>query len=294
MRNREWVELPKTEVNGTVLHYHVKGKGPALLCIHPPSMTGETFNYQKESLSDEFCVVTFDIRGHGHSGPSKVPLTYPLIVEDMRRLMGKLGISECWLLGYSAGGSVALEALLTDPALFRGAVLLSAMSEMSDMYNRAKLKLAAGMCALGAKRFVSWAVSYGNADMALTRRNLHRSGMQGHPANIRQYYKCALSYNVTARLGEIRQPALLIYGTKDKPFYKYAEMLRRGLPHAELRWVPDVGHQLPTKAPDTVNRWVRSWLQQQAGAGRAARSRPHADPPSVLPAQERPSPQPQP
>mgnify|MGYP002398445738 CR=1 FL=1 len=294
MFNREWVELPITEVNGTVLHYHVKGKGPALLCIHPPVLSGENFNYQRETLSDEYRVITFDVRGHGHSAASKVPLTYPLIVEDMRRLLGKLGVSECWLLGYSTGGSIALEALLTDPELFRGAVLLSAMSEMSDAYNRARLKLAAGLCALGAKRLVSWSVSYGNADMALTRNNLHRSGMHGDPANIRQYYECALSYNVTARLGEIRQPVLLIYGTKDKSFYKYAHLLHRRLPHAELRWVPDVGHQLPTKAPEAVNRWIRSWLHEQSGKDRAARARRNAKFPISPPHEEHPPQHPQP
>ncbi|UWE02462.1 alpha/beta fold hydrolase [Laceyella sacchari] len=83
--------MPLIEANGTRLHYHLAGQGPALVFIHPPLITSAVFRYQIAELTTSFRVLTFDIRGHGASDPSPTPLTYPLIAEDIRQLLNKLG-----------------------------------------------------------------------------------------------------------------------------------------------------------------------------------------------------------
>lgn len=271
--------MPKMTVNGIQLHYHVKGKGTPILFIHPPILTSENFNYQQAQLSDEFRIITFDIRGHGFSDESPIPLTYALIVEDMVRLLDALDTPECFVCGYSTGASIAIEAMLTYPNRFIGGIILSGMSEMSDPYNRFRLRLAAGISSLGAKRLLSGAISYGNADMGLTLRNLYRGAVQGHIRNIHQYYAYSLQYKGTAKLGRIKQPVLLLYGEKDKSFHPYAKLFSRNLPNATLHFLEGVSHQLPTKAPNRVNRYIRLWLRNQAAQIAAGSKQPAADAP---------------
>lgn len=44
--------MPKIEINGHRLYYIERGKGPAILFIHPPVLTSLNFLYQLQGLSD--------------------------------------------------------------------------------------------------------------------------------------------------------------------------------------------------------------------------------------------------
>jgi pimeloyl-ACP methyl ester carboxylesterase len=253
------------EVNGTVLHYHVQGDGVPIVFIHPPTLTSETFNYQREGLSDEFKIVTFDIRGHGHSAPTETPLTYPLIVEDMTRLLDALDIKKCFVCGYSTGASIALEALLTYPDRYQGGILLSGMSEISDPWNRARLRAAIAAARLPSGAPISAAIAWGNADMGITYRNLYTHAKQGSVKHFREYYEYSLRYSCTDRLHHLKQPMLLMYGLKDRSFFRYADILKARLQTQQTYMLREVGHQLPTKAPRRVNELIRRWVRMQTG-----------------------------
>ncbi|WP_194830652.1 alpha/beta fold hydrolase [Laceyella tengchongensis] len=175
--------MPLIEANGTRLHYHLAGQGPTLVFIHPPLITSAVFRYQIAELTTSFRVLTFDIRGHGASTPSPTPLTYPLIVEDIRQLLNKLGIEEAYLCGYSTGGSIVLEALLSYPDRFAGGILISAMSEASTLYLRAAIGAATHLCTPICFRSLATILSWSNADnicQSPPRRAPRRS--RKHPA----------------------------------------------------------------------------------------------------------------
>lgn len=131
-------------VNGCRLYYTVQGQGTPILFIHPPVLTHFNFKYQMEELSKYFKVITFDIRGHGRSSFSRQPLTYPLIVEDMKQLLDHLDIQKAFICGYSTGGPIALEFLLTKPNRAWGGIVISGISEVSDwvLKNRIALGIA--------------------------------------------------------------------------------------------------------------------------------------------------------
>lgn len=253
--------MPFVNLNGTTLHYQVKGDGLPIIFIHPPLLTKANFNYQVAQLSGIYKVITFDIRGHGHSVAShQQSLTYPLIVEDIKQLMDHLLIQQAYICGYSTGGSIALEAILTYPDRFYGGMLVSAMSEVNDYYLRARIKLAVSMCKLKAKNALVYAICRGNADRSHTFYQLSRDAKLGKITNWRQYYKYSLVYNCTDRLGEISKPMLLIYGKKDRSFYRYADILERKLPMNKLVLIQGVSHQIPTKAAQSMEEIIKQWL----------------------------------
>jgi pimeloyl-ACP methyl ester carboxylesterase len=254
--------MPSAAINGTVIHYQVHGKGTPIVFIHPPLLTSANFRYQQVQLAGEFSVITFDIRGHGKSNASKAPLTYALIVEDIKQLLDHLGIRKAYICGYSTGGSIALEALLTHPERFDGGILVSAMSEVSDIVLKSRIRIAAGLSRMKTMtKVLMRGITWGNADSGLTYRNLLQDAKRGNAANIHQFYKYSLRYNCTGRLSELRAPVLLVYGEKDGGFKRYREKLEKELPECEVHVLDGEKHQIPTKAAAEMNEIIRRWIR---------------------------------
>lgn len=252
--------MPLASINGTRIHYQVIGEGTPILFIHPPLLTSSNFAYQRAKLSMRYQIITFDIRGHGRSRFSPQPLTYALIVRDMKGLLDHLGIQQVYLCGYSAGGSIALEFMLTYPDRCLGSVLISTMPAVKDRRLRSRIKWALQACRFKAERFLALSICFGNADCRATFRNLYLSAREGSARNWRQYYKHSLKYDCIAKLKRIDHPVLIINGEKDRGFRRYAQTLFRELPNSEVQFVPNVAHQIPTKAGFELNERMADWI----------------------------------
>jgi proline iminopeptidase len=93
--------------------YIAQGKGPATLLVHPGG-PGLTYHYLRALLrlaSANLRVVLFNPRGVGHSWAPRRASAYTVanLAEDVEAIRRALHIHELHLLGYSAGGFVALE-----------------------------------------------------------------------------------------------------------------------------------------------------------------------------------------
>ncbi|MDF2724522.1 MAG: alpha/beta hydrolase [Paenibacillus sp.] len=255
--------MPSATVNGTRLYYEVNGEGEPILFLHPPLLTSSNFRYQQQ-LADEFQLVTVDLRGHGKSAASTVPLSYPVMAEDIRQLLDHLKLKKVYVCGYSTGGGLALEAMLAYPDRFAGAVLVSAMPEAGDAWLKLRLATATTLSKRRwSSRLLARAISWGNADSRTTYRQLLKHSAGGNRANIEQYYRASRRSACTERASAIHQPVLLLYGEKDTGFHKYAWKLHESLPDAELLFVPGAPHQIPTKNAAELNRYMREWINSK-------------------------------
>lgn len=253
--------MPFAHVNGTMLKYEITGNGTPIVFLHPPLLTSQNFAYQKEQLSDQFQVITFDFRGHGASKSSERPFSYALMVEDLKQLLDYLGIEKVFLCGYSTGGALVLEALLTYPKRFLGGIVVSGMSEMTDSYNKSRLWLASWMAGSGLlMKLLKKAITFGNADNANTFQNLYESSLSDAANDVKFYYEQSLTYTCTRRLRSIQHPILLIFGQKDHFFQRYANLLHAELPQSSLYFIKDAKHQIPTKNPSRMNDLIRLWV----------------------------------
>jgi proline iminopeptidase len=93
--------------------YVSQGKGPATLLVHPGG-PGLTYHYLRSLLklaNAHLRVVLFNPRGVGKSWKprSASEYTVPKMAEDVEAIRKALKIKELHLLGFSAGGLVALE-----------------------------------------------------------------------------------------------------------------------------------------------------------------------------------------
>ncbi|HTZ61841.1 MAG TPA: alpha/beta fold hydrolase [Thermoplasmata archaeon] len=98
---------------GRYFEYVAQGKGPATLLVHPGG-PGLTYHYLRGLLklaNAHLRVILFNPRGVGKSWSPDSPRDYTLaaMAEDVEAIRRALHITELHLLGYSAGGFVALE-----------------------------------------------------------------------------------------------------------------------------------------------------------------------------------------
>ena len=81
------------------------------------------WDVQVDALKDNYRVIAYDIRGHGNSDPGIDDFFIELFVNDLLRLMEKLGIEKSILCGLSLGGYIALNAVLKFPKRFDALIL---------------------------------------------------------------------------------------------------------------------------------------------------------------------------
>jgi proline-specific peptidase len=237
------------------------GKLP-LLCLHGGPGAPHDYLESLEAMADTGRRVFFyDQLGCGNSDrPSDPDLwTVDLFVEELGVMREALGLDRIHLLGQSWGGMLAMQYMLTQPA---GIASLTVASSPSDMKlwvseaNRLRDELPPEVQAALLRHEAAGTTDdpeYQQAMLVFYRRHVCRSDpwpdyvdrafakigqevyttMNG-PSEFHVIGKLK-SWDITARLGEIRVPTLVTSGRYDEATPLIAETVQRGIPGAE--WV---------------------------------------------------------
>ncbi len=97
-----------TTTDSTKIWVDVHGRGRPILFIHGWSMSSLFWRRQLD-LSDQFQIITMDLRGHGRSQSVLRGNNIPRYARDIREVIQALGIRDIILAGWSMGGSVVLD-----------------------------------------------------------------------------------------------------------------------------------------------------------------------------------------
>lgn len=116
-------------IPGGRLYWEETGAGEPLILIHGHSLDRTMWDPQMAALSRKFRVIRYDLRGYGRSTLPREGENQ-LHVEDLRRLMDRLGVPRAHAVGLSLGGSVALDMLALHPER-----LLSVTAASGDVFD---------------------------------------------------------------------------------------------------------------------------------------------------------------
>ena len=97
---------------GTNIFYNSVGKGQTILCIHGFAADHTAFRLTEKTLGKDYNIISVDLRGHGKSDETK-DLNIELLGRDLHDIIKKLGLKDFSILGWSMGGSEALEYIKT-------------------------------------------------------------------------------------------------------------------------------------------------------------------------------------
>jgi 2-succinyl-6-hydroxy-2,4-cyclohexadiene-1-carboxylate synthase len=168
------------------------------------------------------------------------------------------------LLGYSLGGRLAMHALLENPALWDGAIFVSAHPGLASLEERS-LRLESDK--LWSERFLkdSW-------DNLMVDWNVN-SIFGGHPfplpKNEADFDRKALALQLAnwssgkqpcllPDLEKISIPMLYVAGKCDVKYCQVAEMFK---PFSEVTLISEAAHRVPWDQPDEFMQRIKKWFK---------------------------------
>jgi pimeloyl-ACP methyl ester carboxylesterase len=113
-------------VNGLELYYEIHGSGAPLILIHGGFGSTGMFGDLLGTLAAHRQVIAVDLQGHGRTADIDRPLRIESLADDVAALIAHLGLGTATVMGYSLGGSVALQTAIRHPEAVDRLIVISA------------------------------------------------------------------------------------------------------------------------------------------------------------------------
>ena len=256
--------MPTHEIHeaGDFRYIATGGDGPVLLLLH--GLFGALSNFQGiiSRFGDRYNVVVpmlpvygLGLRDTGIGG----------LLDHVDAFVRDRDYADVNLLGNSLGGHVAQLYTLRRPARVRSLTLTGS----SGLFESA---FGTGFPKRGDRAYIARKVGDVFYDPATATDELIDEVFdittdRDKALRVVMTAKSAVRHNLEDRLGDIRQPVLLVWGRQDNvtpPFVaeKFAELL----PNARLEWVDECGHAPMMEHPDRFNELLGAFLTEVNGA----------------------------
>ena len=132
MNNVDTLITGHLNVNGLNMYYEIYGQGKPLVLIHGGGSTIQTtFGRVIPLLARQRQVIAMELQAHGRSGDRDAPLSFEQDADDVAALLNSLGIEQADLIGFSNGGTTALQIAIRHPQLVNKLILASALAKRS-------------------------------------------------------------------------------------------------------------------------------------------------------------------
>jgi len=254
-------------VNGINVRYQVEGSGPWVTLSHSLTCDLSMWDQLAEALAPTFTVLRYDTRGHGGTTAPEGAYSFEQLTADLVGLLDALGIERTHLVGLSMGGIIAQHFALAAPDRLDKLVIANSTSrippEAGPLWDeRIAIVRARGCVGVAEGTLERWftpAFRAARPDVMARIRAL----IAGTPAA--GYVGCASAIrhlDITARIGAIRTPTLVIAGADDPgtpPAMQ--EAIAAAIPGARLEVIASASHLSCIEQPDAFNRLVAGFLK---------------------------------
>jgi 3-oxoadipate enol-lactonase len=262
--------MAKEKINGIELSYHVTGQGEALVLIHGHPFDHTMWYPQVVALSDEYKIITPDLRGYGESSlPRRKATKFEDYATDTLKLLDFLGVENFHIGGLSMGGQIAMEVFSQASERVKSLILADTFAGL-DTPEAKKARNE------GAKRLEHEGMKgYANEVIGKMIKTDHVNSMPEVAAHVMKMMTSSspagAATAMRARseridylnevLPNVTIPTLVIVGRQDEftPVAK-AEEMEQQLPDCKLVIIEDAGHMPNLEHPDEFNKAVFDFL----------------------------------
>jgi len=228
---------------------------PVVICLHGTGGHAEAFVQNIAALSRSFCVVAYDLPGHGWSDAPERSYEIDGYVRHLTALLNDLGIELASFVGQSLGGWIAARLALSSPALVDRLVLVAPGGAASDPVVMERIRQSSMAAATGSSwqavaDRVTWI--WGNPttvpqELVACRYAIYH---QAHGAERMQKVLTLQDPLVRQRntisdddWGRLSQATLLVWGDRDQVVpLSVGQRLDRLIPSATLLLLSGAGH----------------------------------------------------
>lgn len=245
---------------------------PAVVFLHGLSANHTTWLKIIKILEEnQYNSLALDLRGHGLSDKTRKKSYYKIAVlsEDLKKIIGREKISKFILVGYSFGGSVALDYAAKNPGSVAGLILISANYVSPLKYKKINfltpaLSLILNLLAL----LLIWQKrkKYLYYRHGASRGYWHSVwiGLNTMPLSVNLWLLLeAILIDFKKALSKLTMPVLIVRGKND-PFLteREASDLAAALPRAELLAAQNSSHFIASRSQAEVAQILLDFLKK--------------------------------
>lgn len=258
------------EVAGARIFYQTKGDGTPLVLVHGYPLSGELFREQRDGLSDEFQVVTLDLRGFGRSETPNSEASLETYAGDVLAVMDALEIDQAIIGGHSMGGMTVMQMYKQAPERFLGMLLIDTAAMAAPIPNaalwsgfadQAQKKGVSSMSALLLPQMLTGATRLNNKQLVnemqamVADASVEAAVAGGNALAKRPSYESLLS--------QIDVPTLIIVGVEDTVTpIELAQKMHDTIPNSQLTMLDGAAHASSIENPEQFNEAVLAWFRE--------------------------------
>lgn len=262
------------------------GHGPTFLFVHGFAMTSRVWTKQFRDLPRAgIRTIAFDHRGHGASTAPMEETSVDNLADDVRVVVEGLDLRETVVIGHSMGGMALLAFAVRYPevaaARLSGMVLVSTSARLGIAHvpflGRALVPFTSGFVRSGAWSRSDWSgwaarLLFGK-DPVPSQVDLARAMLaSAHEETVVGCARALASFDLTAQLGRVAVPTLVVNGTADLLNTPGdARRLARAVPEARLELLPGAGHMVMLEQAERLGALLCGFAREHGvAAGLAA------------------------
>lgn len=228
--------------------------GPAVLLLHAWVESADSFSRLMRLAPASLRLVAMDLRGHGSSDQPEDGYDVASLASDVVACLDSLGIASAVLVGSSSGGYVAQQVAVAHPDRVTGLVLLATPHSLRGRpaFADEVEGLADPISPAWVRESLTWfPVSQAVPDWYLEDRVADGLRL---PARVWRASLAGLCESpVPTGVGEIRAPALVVWGERDTVVDRtQRDALCAAIPGARLVRYPETGHLVLWEQPARI------------------------------------------
>lgn len=255
------------QINGNAVRYDVQGRGPWVTLSHSLSTDLTLWDDLAAALAPDFTVLRYDTRGHGGTGAPAEPYSFAQLTADLAGLLDALQVGRTHFVGLSMGGMIGQHFALAHPQRLERLVIASSTSRVPPeagavWEERIAVARKDGCAALVEGTLGRW---FTPPYRAAHPEVMARIGALIAATPAAGYIGCAAairSLDITARLGAVAAPTLVIAGADDPGTPPAAsEAIAAAIPGARLEVIPSASHISCIEQADRFRSLVIDFLK---------------------------------
>jgi pimeloyl-[acyl-carrier protein] methyl ester esterase len=254
--------------------YQSAGDGPGLVFVPGWAGGGNLFARQRDALSDQFTVVTVNLRGQGGCAAVAPDQGLETLGDDLAELCQALSLHKPILVGWSMGAMVVWRALLAaTPVPAAGAVIIDMVPRLLNdadwrhglidgadarVFDFAMQAMVANWPAY-MTAVVAGILAADSPQQTLLDELLETS-LACDPDSMARLWASMVNQDFRADLAAMKLPTLIAHGGRSQLYSRAAaEWLAAALPDGQRVEFSDSGHAPHMEQPDAFNAALRDF-----------------------------------
>lgn len=271
--------MPFFTSNDIDINYIDVGSGEPLVFVCGTFTKYQSWNYQIDYFKEKIRIIAFDNRGTGKSSRPDYPYSMEMLVEDLKNLLGHLGITEgVHLCGSSMGAMISQVCALKYPQIIKTLIICAPTAYYPSKTCDQNVLSYDTLKELDLNKKVEYwfPLIYSRAfkkrlgeDKELydeISKDMNFCAQIIDPPEYKDYInqnEALRDFDIRDSIKNINQPTLILSGAKDKMTIPgMLDSMHEQIPNSILETIPGMGHAFNIEAPKETNNIIWNFLQK--------------------------------